>query len=262
MKKNIKKGHELEFNFDIMAGWRSYFKDDTLKKACNFNVEILNINDVEIKALVDDKYTVSTMLMFECPGIMNCNCSEKYQCVHEAALYLYLENHKDLLKNNHREIEDIITTIGDKKLKKFILKEIKSNNQLKDNFLNAFGNSVDFEYYKNKLSDIFEHGKGRDFDLHGIYDLDVIVNDLIDFIFEDIGNILNSGDHEFAYELLCPIGDLLIKDIYLSYNVWYDVAEEFMRVCSPLIFSLYLSEEKLTKLDSYENYITNFVTEW
>ena len=158
---------------------------------------------------------------------MNCNCSEKYQCVHEAALYLYLENHKELLKSEDKNIKDI-----------------------------------DKNFYLKKLSNIFSHGKEKDFELHGFYNFDLIASDLENFLNNDVANIINAKDYEFASELLCKIGDVLIKDVYLSFHSWYNVAQEFMSFCDPLTFSFYISDENLDKLISFEDYISNFITMW
>ena len=106
-------------------------------------------------------------------------------------------------------------------MKDFLKKEFETNHDLKDKFLKRFSNNfIDKNYYTDKLDNIFRKGEGRDFEHHGIHDLDLMENELYDFIFTDITDVLSAAEHDFACDLLIRIATLLNDEIVSTYDSW------------------------------------------
>ena len=73
-------------------------------------------------------------------------------------------------------------------------------------------------------------------------------NELYDFIFTDITDVLSAAEHDFACDLLIRIATLLNDEIVSTYDSWYDLADRFMDSVSALSFSIYLDSERLDAL--------------
>ena len=109
------------------------------------------------------------------------------------------------------------------------------------------------------MNKIFRKGEGRDFQYHGFHDLDMMRDDLYDFIFTDISNVLSAGDHDFACGLLIRIAKLLNDEVISTFDSWDDLAEAFMEQFDALSFSIYLDAEKLDELYANMNHIMSVI---
>ena len=166
----------------------------------------------------------------------------------EAALTYYIKNHlEDYVKNP--DFDEVFSLVSIDDLKDFLKKEFETNHDLKDKFLKRFSdNYIDKDFYIDKLDEVFGKGEGRDFQVHGIHDLDLMEDELYDFIFTDISNILSTGEHDFACDLLIRIATLLNDEVISTYDSWYDLTDRFMEQVNVLSFSIYLEAGKLDAL--------------
>lgn len=242
-----------------MKAWELMYKEEDLKEAkMNFNdVKIIENDGVEIIGKIEN-FKVTTYIQFNSPSLASCNCPQKTPCKHEAILIYYLENHPELFLTE-LNFEEIFNLTSDDDLKKFLLNELKKNSDLKNKFLKEFKTKspINKRYYKNKLKEVFKSGEGKDYQYHEIYDLDLMESDLNDFLTKDISDILIAGEHDFACDLLCEIGDLLDDELMSSYDSWYELADSFMQNVFILSTSIYLDSEKMNEL----NFKTSLITE-
>lgn len=243
-----------------MKAWEKPYDVDVLEEAINLvdNVEIIQSDGVEFIAEIES-FEVKTYIQYNSPTYTFCNCPKNGYCKHEASLIYYLINHPELYLME-LDFNEQLNQVSENNLKKFLLKELESNDELKKKFMNEFQNNIiDKDYYRNKLSDVFKSGEGKDFEYHGIYDLDLMGNSLYDFIFEDISNILSAGEYEFACELLIRIADLLNDEMMSTYNSWYDLVDRFMEHVHVLSTSIYLDSQKMDELYSKMDVINNLM---
>ena len=59
------------------------------------------------------------------------------------------------------------------------------------------------------MDTVFKKGEGPDFKLHEYHDLDLMRDELYDFLSRDIPNLLSIGEHDFACDLMIKIAKLL-----------------------------------------------------
>ena len=135
------------------------------------------------------------------------------------------------------------------------INELENNLDFKTRFLEEFklNSLIDKEYYNNKLSIIFKQGESKDFEYHGIYNLDLMESSLKDFLMEDINSILVAGEYGFA----C---DLLDNELMTSHDSWYDLSDSFMHYVHSLSNSIHLDSEKMNELYSKTGLITDVIT--
>ena len=240
-----------------MKAWEKWYSDEVLDEAKKLenSVKIVSNDGVEIIGEVENR-RVTTYIQYNSPTHASCGCS-KMSCEHEAALVYYLISHPELYLKN-LDFEEIFDLASENDIKRFLLKEMESDEDLKNRFLNEFQpeSVIDKNYYRNKLSRVFEGGKGRDFDDHGFYELDMMEDDLEDFIVDDISDILSAGEYDFACELLCEIGELLNDDVMSTFDSWYNLADRFMEHVNVLSTSVYLDAEKMDELNSKIDNVT------
>ena len=242
-----------------MQAWEKLYKKEVLNQAIELekDVSIKSNDGVQIIAQVGD-YEVETYLEYGTPLYPSCSCPEVYPCKHEAAVTYHIINHPEIYQKNP-DFEEIFNLVNSDDLKNFLLGELKSNPDLKDKFLKRFSdNHLNKQYYRDKLDKIFKKGEGRDFEYHGFYDLDLMKDELYDFIIEDIYNIL-STDHNFACELMIRIAELLNDEVISTRGSWYDLADRFMEQVNVLLFSIYLDAEKLDELNANTDHIINLL---
>ena len=245
---------------DEMKAWEKLYRVKDLDEAVTLadNIKIISNDGVQIIAQVGD-FKVETYIQYASPSCPSCSCSSVYSCKHEAAIVYYLKNHPELYLEN-QSINEVFYIITDDELKDFLKDEFQLNPDLKDRFLKRFSdNSIDKNYYNNKLSKIFRKGGGRDFEYHGFYDLDRMEDGLYDFISSDISNILSAGEYDFACELMIRIAELLNDEVVSTHDSWYNLADRFMEQVNALSFSIYLDAEKMDELNANTGHITSIL---
>nr|WP_294999679.1 hypothetical protein [uncultured Methanobrevibacter sp.] len=232
-----------------MKAWEKLYKSEVLDEAIELadKVSIKSNDGVQIVAQVED-YRVETYMQFQSPSYPSCNCPSGYSCKHEAALIYHIRNHLDEYVGTP-DFDEIFNLVSPDDLKDFLKKEFRTNPELKDKFLKRFSNScIDRHYYSDRLDTVFKKGEGRDFRYHEIHDLDLMENELYDFIFTDISNVLSAGEHDFACDLLIRIAKLLNDEVISTHDSWYNLTDRFMEQVNILSFSIYLDSEKLDEL--------------
>ena len=243
-----------------MKAWEKLYKSEDLDRAVELSqkVSIKSNDGVQIIAEVED-YRVKTYMKFQSPSYHSCNCPSRYPCRHEAALTYHIKNHLDEYVETPN-FDEVFSLVSQDDLKDFLKKEFESNPDLKDKFLKRFSdNIIDNDYYTNKLDKIFKKGEGRDFDNHGYHDLDMMEDELYDFISADISDILSTAEHDFACDLLIRIAKLLNDEVMSSHDSWYDLADSFMEQVNVLSFSIYLDAEKLDELNANMNHMISIL---
>lgn len=245
-----------------MKAWELMYDKEVLKEGKNIvdDVKIINNDDDEIIGEIEG-FEVSTYIEYNSPSYVSCNCSKQMPCKHEASFIYHLEKYSDLFVKKIG-LKERLDLIQHKELKKFILNELENNNDFKTRFLEEFklNSLIDKDYYNNKLSIIFKQGESKDFEYHGIYNLELMESSLKDFLMEDINSILVAGEYDFACDLLCRIGDLLDNELMTSHDSWYDLSDSFMHYVHSLSNSIHLDSEKMNELYSKTDLITDIIT--
>lgn len=244
-----------------MKAWELMYNEDVLyeAKSISDNVKIIENDGTEIIGEIDG-FKVTTYIEYNSPTYASCNCSEIAPCKHEAALIYYLTKHPEFVLTEP-DLKEKLDLIRESDLKKFLLAELNSNDELKSRFLKEFSSKpVNKTYYKNKLSKVFKTGEDSDFELHELYNLDMMESSLNDFLIKDINNLLIRREYDFACDLLIKIGDLLDDEMMSSYESWYDLSHSFMHYVHILSTSIYVDSEKIEKLNSKTDLITSRIT--
>lgn len=232
-----------------MKAWELMYDINDLDEAVDLmdDVKIIRSDGIEFVCEIEN-FEVKAYIEYGSPSYLSCNCPKMAPCKHCAALVYYLKSRPDLYLREWN-FEEIFDAVDENSLKRFLSEEFKTNIELKNKFLNEFRhNSIDKSYYRNKLSEVFKSGEGRDFKHFEFYDLDLMEPALHDFIFNDISRILSAEKHDFACELLLKIADILNDELMTSYDSWYDLTDRFMEQVNVLSFSVYLESEKLNEL--------------
>ena len=243
-----------------MKAWERLYDKEDLKQADELadRVSIKSNDGVQITAQVEG-YEVETFIRYASPSYTSCSCPSQYPCRHEAALTYYLKNHPETYLKS-QDIDELLNIGCHDDLKDVLMNEFGANPDLKEGVLERFSdNPIGRDYYNDKLNKIFRKGEGRDFQYHGFHDLDMMRDDLYDFIFTDISNVLSAGDHDFACGLLIRIAKLLNDEVISTFDSWDDLAEAFMEQFDALSFSIYLDAEKLDELYANMNHIMSVI---
>ena len=237
-----------------LKAWEKMYESSDLDEALMLvdSVSVKSSDGAEIIAQVED-FEVKTIVEYNSPSYLSCSCPSKYPCKHEASLVYYLERHPEMFlkKPNFEEVFDM-ASMDD--LKKFLLTEFEENPDMKKRFISQF--AMDKNYYLNKLGDVFKRGEGRDFQNHGIHDLDLMEDELYDFILDDIHDVLTLGEYDFACDLMIMIAKLLNDEMTADYDSWYNLVDRFLENVNALSFCIYLDLQKLEELYANMDVIT------
>lgn len=241
-----------------MKAWEMQYESDVLDEAVGLidDVAIKSNDGGEIIALVEG-HEVATYIEYNSPYYPSCDCDSSRPCRHGAALVYYLERHPELYMKSP-DFDEVFDLASPNELKKFLIRQFDSDSELKERFFDEFsGKPIDKKHYTDKLDDVFRRGEGRDFDIHGFHDLDLMESDLYDFIFNDVSDVLSAGEYDFACDLLIRIAKLLNDETISTYDSWYDLADRFMEHVNTLSFSIYLDSARLDELYSNMDHIMN-----
>ena len=274
-----------------MNNWEHYFEEKILDRGyfITDDVEILKRNSSEVKAIVSGTYDYDVEISFDINGnieSMHCTCPYFHTdyCKHLAAL-LYCLEEDESEKEEEDDIEELFNTVDDKSLKEFLLNELHSNWDLRNQFRLKFTKSVDENYYKKRLDDIIYK---EDFS----YDLTNFINNEIGFLFDkkEYALILELIDDAFSsvccelndypwidsyYDNLDEISEVLTKltdtsvsgDVFdwLIFEVKYKFDEDYMDKFASILFDnfnlKYQLEEKYELIDHILSKISSFSKE-
>jgi len=243
-----------------VKAWEKLYDKEDLKNAAELaeRLSIKSNDGVQITAQVEG-YEVETFIQYAGPSYSSCTCPSQYPCRHEAALTYYLINHPEACRKSPG-VDEILNMANHDDLKDFLMNEFGTNPDLRERFIERFsGNPIDRDYYTSKLNEVLRNGEGRDFQYHGFHDLDMMRDDLYDFILTDISNVLSAKDHDFACGLLIRIAKLLNDEVISTFDSWDGLADRFMEQVDALSFSLYLDAEKLDELYANIDHIMSLI---
>ncbi len=216
-----------------MNSWKRLFGKSTLSKADNFKGKITDVEHTNssIKAIVKTNREFNVEATIE-EGVLfdvNCSCSAKSHCVHEAVFLKFMDEYPEILEDQSKiydekksvlnvDCDDMLDTVSSTKLKSFIKKQFKQNPKFKYDFIKHFKDKslIDRNLYEKKLKRIFSNAKGQGFSYCGWYDMDMLAKPLKQFMRSDIKKLIDAHEYQFACELLNRIMDTLEDEIYLT----------------------------------------------
>ena len=257
-----------------MDSFKNQFSNTILKKADKFKGEIIDIKHTSstIRATIKTSKKFKVELVIE-EGIVfdsKCSCSSKTHCVHEAIFIKFLEEYPEILEDHKKyykknesvlnvNTDNILKHVSSTKLNSFIKKEFKKNPRFKYDFIQHFQEKslIDKKLYEKKLNTLFKHSKGADFSYCGYYDLGSLHKPLKKYMREEIKQLIEIKEYQFASELLNTIMDRLHDEIYfvdrtIDYIVYY-----FQDYADILIYED-ISKETKDKLESHLFFVSSF----
>lgn len=222
-----------------MKCWKSNFKKTPLKQGIKYKDDIKDISydgrtfrcgvkseECEVELVIQDD------LLYD----MDCTCSKKGACAHEAAALYFLEEFPEILEDFEGEAEKIkkanvnddLKVISKSQLVKFLKKEFRKNPKLKYDFIKHFSEEslIDTKEYERKLNGIM---KGK---RYGYYDLDAIGGNIKKFMKKDIYTLIEQGESKAAFKLLNKIMDTFIDPLYWNDRNWYEIAYYYREYCN------------------------------
>lgn len=250
--------------------WKHLFEEKILDRGRVYVSEVKNLKKINDKITctvsgTKDYYVTATIIDDDLKNI-TCNCPYPFNCKHEVALLYCLEENRNEIEeydiNNEKDsLETLVNHIDPNTLKKFFKKELKINDKLKEDFLNEFKDKklVDKTYYENIIDGIFENGKGRDFNLHGYYNLDYIENSILKFLDEEIQGLISLGEEDIVCDLLTKIMDEIDDDIYLNDESWFNIAEEYQEYALLLLNTDKLNEFQRNNMEYHLSKTIEFI---
>ena len=250
--------------------WEYLFEEKILNRGRLYVSDVKNLKKINDKIICNvsgsrDYYVTATIVDDELKDI-SCNCHYPFNCKHEAALLYYLEKNKNIItqkeedNTNKDSVETLIDHMDVNTLRKFLKKELKINDKLKEDFINEFKDKrVDKSYYEKIIDGIFENGKGKEFNLHGYYDLDYIDNSLLKFLDEDIYHILSLEEEDIACDLLNKIMDKIDDEMYLNSESWFDIADKYQEYAFDILNSNKLSEDQRATMEYHLSKTLEFI---
>lgn len=196
--------------------FESEFLDYILKRGYEYYIDnkVSNVlvNDGFVSATVNGNHNYKVNLKIEDDIFIDgeCNCpyfkSNGY-CKHMAAVLYYLSENKECKTNNYN-LEDIISKIDEKKIKKFLYESIINDADLFNRFRVQFNNyfpKLSKENYRNKIYDAIS----RCSDGRGFIDYDS-TSDYEDIMCEftsEAEKLVDSKDYETAFIIASTILD-------------------------------------------------------
>ena len=257
-----------------MNSYKNQFSKTILEKADKFKGEITDIKHTTstIRATIKTNKEFNVKFIIE-EGIMfdsNCSCSSKTHCVHEAVFIKFLEEYPEILEDHkeyYKKSESVLNVntdyilkyVSSTKLNSFMKKEFKKNLRLKYDFIKYFQDKslIDKKIYEKKLNTLFIQSKGEGFSYDGYYDLRKLANPLKRYMREEIKELIEMEECQFASELLNTIMDRLHDEIYfvdrtIDYIVYY-----FQDYADILIYED-ISKETKDKLESHLFFVASF----
>ena len=181
--------------------------------------------------------------------------------------YIILKKNRNLLTqkeeddSNKDSVETMIDHMDVNTLREFLKKELKVNDNLKNDFFNEFKDRklVDKNYYEKIIDGIFENGKGSEFNMHGYYDLNHIDNSLLKFLDEDIYHILSLEEEDIACDLLNKIMDTLDDEMYLNFESWFDIAVKYQEYAFDILNSDKIDEGQRATMEHHLSKTLEFI---
>lgn len=236
-----------------MNSWKQKFSKSVLEKSEKSKAKITDVTHTnsQIRGVLKSNKEFKIDLTIEKGELfdMNCSCSSKTNCVHEAIFLHFLDEFPEILDDHDKlfkpkksvlnvDCDDILSKVTSTKLNSFIKKELRNNNQFKYDFIKHFGSTslIDKKVYEKKLKSIFSNSKDSDFRYMQLYDMGKLSRPLKSFMRQDIKLLIDMKEYSFACKLLNEIAEKLSKEEYVDdqrfYNIVYyyqDYAEILMQ---------------------------------
>ena len=246
------------YSCDLMYNWKNRFSNSVLEKSRNYLRNIRTIKEdaplitatlktskiFKVSIIVDGDYLVS----------MDCSCSSNSNCIHEAALLYYIDEHIDDFKSINlyeQDLKKLVYSVDENSIRKFLLNQMSQDDNLKARFNDEYraGKLIDKEFYFDKLDHILSSAEIGDFYIHESYNLDIVGNPLYDFMDEDVSKLIILEEDDLACELLNKLAFVLKDDYNDRSEYLIDCCEIFTENAIILLDREEASDENLDLLE-------------
>ena len=189
---------------------------------------------------------------------MFCTCG-KDNCKHQAAVLRYVEENNLLEKES--DFLDLIKTVDDNHLREYFINVLNENPVLKEDFIRKFKKEpkIDSKPYFDKLKQIIEKSKGKNYYDFGYYDIDVLADEIHNFLCDEIFELMGIHQYEVVFELLDSIADVLNDEMYVDNDNWYYACDEYLQIAYSLEETYVLSDEQLDKLECNTSFMRKYI---
>ena len=190
---------------------------------------------------------------------MFCTCGKKGNCKHQAAVLRYIEENNLIEKEN--DFLNLIETVDVNLLKEYLIEVLNENQSLKEEFIRKFKKEpkIDPIPYFDQLKRIVEKSKGKDYNDFGYYDIDVLAEEIHDFLCDEIFELMGIHQYEVVFELLDWIADVLNDEMYTDNNNWYYACDEYLQIAYALEDTYILSNDQLDRLESNTSFMRKYM---
>ena len=254
-----------------MKCWKTKFKKTPLKQAEKLKEEIKNpeYDGYSFTSNVDG-FDVELVIQDDRLYDMNCSCTRKTPCAHEAAALYFLEEFGEILEDYDKEntekitkisVNDDLKDISTSKLIKFVKAEFRKNPQFKYDFIKYFEEEsmVDTKEYARKLKKILRRGREPGFSHHGFYDFKKISTELKRFVNKDIEVLIRHGEGEFALEKLIEITDIFKDPMYRVNDAWFEIMLSYGDYCGIILSNFKIPSEMKNHAIENLNKLSNWL---
>lgn len=226
------------FGDDVISRGESYFKNDNV-----YNV-IVNENFITANVRGTRIYKVDIGITKGDIDYLTCNCphfESGYNCKHIAAVLFYLEvNGFEFQEDNetYDDAEKLLDSISEDKLKKFLIEELETNNELFRKFKLKFQEKLsknDIKEYKTNLNNIFDENRVEPY-FEEFYNDENLSNDLWNYLHNEVMDLFNKEEYETVFTLIKIIySKSLNQSKYDNYFVLSDVLEYSFEILNDLL---------------------------
>lgn len=241
--------------------WEGLFTNKVLERGKLYyiegRVELLSYENTYLTAEVygTEYYNVTIEITENFIKGMNCDCpyavNHKY-CKHMAAVLYSVENSNLILADDNSEfkgIDSLIDSVPENKIKEFLKEVLENDMSLRREFKFRYKGELskeDQDFYRNKIHLMFNFN--YDFlETDYIEILDNLEINLLEFIEEDVEELLNHEKYPFIFELFKKIYNRLY---YLIENYNNEDTEEYFNEIGRHSFKVL---NKLLNCDIQEN---------
>ena len=244
--------------------WKNEFSRDVLDKSKDYvesinevkivdrqiNVNLKKSAHFHVYISLNDDYEVS---------YMNCSCSKKSYCKHQAAVLQYIEDNN--LIEKELEYKKLLNSVDENLLKKYLFELFYDNPSLKEDFICKFKKEprIDATHYFDKLERIIGSAEGSDFTNFGYYDIDVLARGIEVFLDTEIEELMKIHQYEIVYELLDKIAGALNDEMYVDEYSWYDACRRYCDIAYKLEETYVLNDNQLERLYEHTSFMSNFL---
>ncbi|MBR0472836.1 MAG: hypothetical protein IJI98_09100 [Methanosphaera sp.] len=223
-----------------MITWKHLFNQKILEKSKNYKGKISEIkhtpSTITAQLKTNREFKVELVIEENQLFDLNCTCSSKTHCIHQAVFLRFIEEFPEILEDHqkyykpqesvlNKDCEQMLKQVSITRLNTFIKKELKLNPQFKYDFIKYFQNKslIDEKLYEKNLNTIFYNAKGQGFSYHGYYEMGSLSKPLKKYMRTDIKKLIEAKEYKLACKLLNNIMEKLDDEIYIDDRRFYDI---------------------------------------